>query len=55
VKLCGAAAIAFLAFIALCPADWVPRTNLGFVLDHFLAKAPTQLSKHEQYRNEVTL
>jgi hypothetical protein len=36
-KVCGVAAIAFIAFIALCPADWVPRTNLGFELDHFLA------------------
>ncbi len=37
VKICGVAAVAMLAFIALCPADWVPRTNLGFELDHFLA------------------
>ena len=36
-KVCGIAAIAFLTFIALCPADWVPRINLGFELDHFLA------------------
>ncbi len=36
-KICGVAAVATLAFIALCPADWVPRTNLGFELDHFLA------------------
>jgi VanZ family protein len=36
-KICGVFAIAFLAFIALCPGDWVPRTNLGFELDHFLA------------------
>jgi len=36
-KVCGVAAVAFLAFIALCPADWVPRTDLGFELDHFLA------------------
>src|SRR5215472_586940 len=36
-KICGVATVVFLAFIALCPADWVPRTNLGFELDHFLA------------------
>ncbi len=36
-KVCGMAAIALLAFISLCPGDWVPRTNLGFELDHFLA------------------
>lgn len=36
-KLCSVAAIALLAFISLCPSDWVPRTNLGFKLDHFLA------------------
>ncbi len=36
-KVCGVVAVALLAFIALCPADWVPRTNLGFELDHFLA------------------
>jgi hypothetical protein len=36
-KVCGVAAVLLLAFIALCPADWVPRTNLGFELDHFLA------------------
>ena len=36
-KVCGSAAIAFIAFIALCPADWVLRTDLGFELDHFLA------------------
>jgi VanZ family protein len=36
-KICGILAILFLAFIALCPSDWVPRTDLGFELDHFLA------------------
>jgi VanZ family protein len=36
-KVCGIAAIVLLAFIALCPGDWVPRTDLGFELDHFLA------------------
>jgi len=28
--------IALLAFIVLCPADCVPRNELGFELDHFL-------------------
>jgi hypothetical protein len=37
VKVCGVAAVALLAFIALCPGAWVPRTNFGFELDHFLA------------------
>jgi hypothetical protein len=36
-KICGLIAIGLLVFIALCPADWVPRTGLGFELDHFLA------------------
>ncbi len=36
-RFAGVAAVVLLAFIALCPADWVPRTGLGFELDHFLA------------------
>jgi hypothetical protein len=33
VKICGAAGVVLLAVIALCPADRVPRTDLGFELD----------------------
>jgi hypothetical protein len=36
-KISGVAAVAALAFISLCPANWVPHTVLNFGLEHFLA------------------
>ncbi len=36
-KICSIAAMALLVFAALGPANWQPRTGLGFQIDHFLA------------------
>ena len=36
-KLFGVVAIALLVFAHLGPANWQPRTGLGWQLDHFLA------------------
>jgi hypothetical protein len=33
---CGAALMALLAFAALAPSEWVPRTGLGYRIEHFL-------------------
>ncbi len=35
-KICGVAVIAALAFAALCPANWLPRTG-HWEIEHFLA------------------
>ncbi len=35
-KICGVAALVLLAFIALGPAEWTPRSGLGFEFDHFV-------------------
>jgi VanZ family protein len=35
-KFCSVAAMALLVFAALGPADWQPRTGLGWQIDHFL-------------------
>jgi hypothetical protein len=35
-KFCSVAAMAFLVFAALGPAKWVPRSGLGWQLDHFV-------------------
>src|ERR1700682_1462912 len=34
-KICGVAALVLLAFIALGPAEWTPRSGLGWEIDHF--------------------
>ena len=34
-KFCSVAAIALLVAVALGPADWSPRSGLGFQFDHF--------------------
>lgn len=35
-KLCSAASIVLVAVFALGPADWQPRTGLGWEVDHFV-------------------
>ena len=35
-KFCSVAALALLVVAALGPADWQPRTGLGYQIDHFL-------------------
>jgi VanZ family protein len=35
-KFCSVAAMVLLAMISLGPADWQPRTGLGWEIDHFL-------------------
>jgi VanZ family protein len=35
-KFCSVVAMALLVFAALGPADWQPRTALGWQIDHFL-------------------
>jgi VanZ family protein len=34
-KVCSVAAVVLLAFIALGPAEWTPRSGLGWEIDHF--------------------
>ena len=34
-KVCSVAALVLLAFIALGPAEWTPRSGLGWEIDHF--------------------
>lgn len=36
-KSCAVIAVLLLAFAALGPGEWMPRTGLGFELEHFLA------------------
>ena len=35
-KVCSAAALVFLVFLALGPATWQPRSGLGWEIDHFV-------------------
>jgi VanZ family protein len=35
-KVCSIAAMVLVVFVALGPADWAPRTALGWEIDHFL-------------------
>ena len=35
-KFCSVAAIVLLVFAALGPANWAPRTEFGWQIDHFL-------------------
>jgi hypothetical protein len=35
-KVCSVAALVLLAFIALGPANWTPRSGLGWEIDHFV-------------------
>jgi VanZ family protein len=35
-KVCCVAALVLLAFIALGPAEWTPRSGLGWEIDHFV-------------------
>ena len=35
-KVCCVAALVLLAFIALGPAEWTPRSGLGWEFDHFV-------------------
>jgi VanZ family protein len=35
-KVCSVAALVLLAFIALGPAEWTPRSGLGWEIDHFV-------------------
>jgi VanZ family protein len=35
-KFCSVAAMVLLAFAALGPANWAPRSGLGWQIDHFL-------------------
>ena len=35
-KVCSVAALVLLVFVALGPAEWQPRSGLGFEIDHFV-------------------
>jgi hypothetical protein len=35
-KVCSVAALVVLVFFALGPAQWTPRSGLGFEFDHFV-------------------
>jgi VanZ family protein len=35
-KVCSVAALVLLPFIALGPAEWTPRSGLGWEIDHFV-------------------
>jgi VanZ family protein len=35
-KVCSVAALVLLAFVALGPAEWQPRSGLGWEIDHFV-------------------
>jgi formate hydrogenlyase subunit 3/multisubunit Na+/H+ antiporter MnhD subunit len=35
-KVCSVAALVVLPFIALGPAEWTPRSGLGWEIDHFV-------------------
>ena len=35
-KVCSVAALVLLVFVALGPAEWQPRSGIGFEIDHFV-------------------
>ena len=37
-KVCSVAAMVLVVFVALGPANWAPRTALGWQIDHFLGR-----------------
>ena len=36
IKVCSVAVLVLLVFVALGPAKWVPRSGLGWQIDHFV-------------------